>query len=84
MEKGLGEARAEVNEGGMAVDDDDSGVTTDVAEGLVVGTGDDMATIAAHEAELSTWDRWQSIVRPRVGIAGPRRRVNTVLVVELD
>lgn len=50
-----------------------------------MGAGDDVAAIAAHEAELgSAGDRWQWLVRrPRVRIAGPRRRVDRVGVVEL-
>lgn len=84
MEEGAGEAGAEVGKGGVAVDDDDSGVAADVAEGLVVGTGDDVTAIAAHEAELGAGDRWQMVVHPRVGIAGARRRVDGVRVVELD
>lgn len=35
----------------MAVYDDDSGVAADVAQRLVVRAGDDVAAVAAHEAE---------------------------------
>lgn len=41
----------------MAVDHHDTSLTADIAEGLVMGTGDDVATIAAHEAELGIWER---------------------------
>lgn len=52
IEEGFGEAVAEVGEGGLPVDDDDAGVAADVAEGLVVGAGNYVAAVAAHEAEL--------------------------------
>lgn len=53
----------------MAVDDNDASFTVYVAEGFVVGTGDDVAAIAAHEAELGTWDRGEMLFHPCFGIA---------------
>lgn len=52
VEEGAGETGVEVGEGGTAVEVDDAGVAADVAEGAVVGTGDDVAAVAAHEPEL--------------------------------
>lgn len=40
----------------MAVNHDHAGVAADVAERLVVGPGDDVAAVAAHEAELGVGD----------------------------
>lgn len=42
----------EFSEGGVAVDDDDARVAADVAERFVVGAGDDVAAVAAHQPEL--------------------------------
>lgn len=42
----------EILQGRAPVDDDDAGIAADVAEGLVVGAGDYVAAIAAHQAEL--------------------------------
>jgi hypothetical protein len=76
-EEGVGEARAEVGEGGVAVDDDDAGLTAHVAEGFVVGEGDDVAAVAAHESELGTWDRGERLVEPAgFCVAGARGGVD--------
>jgi hypothetical protein len=64
VEESVGEARAEVGEGGVAVDDDDAGLAADIAEGFVVGPGNDVAAVAAHEAELGAWDRGERLVEP--------------------
>lgn len=50
----------EVGKGSVAIDDDHTGVTADVAEGLVMWAGDYMSTVAAHEAEL-----WKGGIVPR-------------------
>lgn len=42
----------EVGKGSVAVDDNHTGVTAHVAEGLVMWAGENMSTVAAHEAEL--------------------------------
>lgn len=74
----MGEARAEIGEVGVAVDDDDAGLAADVAEGFVVGAGDDVAAKAAHEAKLGAWDRGERLVEPagRICVAGARRGVD--------
>lgn len=58
VEEGAGEAGGEGGEGGaaVAIDDDHAGVAAYVAEGLVVGPGDDVAAVAAHETELGVGD----------------------------
>lgn len=48
MEEGAGEAGGEVGEGGVPVNHHHPSVAAHVAEGLVVGTGDDVAAVAAH------------------------------------
>lgn len=60
----------QVAEGCVAVDDDDARVAADVAESLVVGAGDDVAAVAAHEAQLLR-RRWRVGI-PGVGVAGMR------------
>nr|GMD68134.1 hypothetical protein DVH24_016637 [Ipomoea batatas] len=52
VEKRLGEAKREVGEGGVAIHDHDAGVAADVAERLVVGAGDYVAAVAAHQPQL--------------------------------
>lgn len=42
----------EVGEGDVPVDDHDSGVSADVAEGLVVGSGDYVSAVATHQSQL--------------------------------
>lgn len=82
VEEGVREAGVEVREGGVAVGDDDAGVTADVAEGLVVRAGDDVAAVAAHEAELGARDgRERVVIFPIVG-AGARRGTGGVGVGE--
>lgn len=51
----------------MAVDDHDTGVAADVAERLVVWARDDVAAVAAHEAELGVSGKR---FVPGVGVAG--------------
>lgn len=76
-EEGVGEARTEVGKGGVAVDDEDAGLAADVAEGFVVGAGDDVAAVAAHESELGAWDRGERLVEPAgFCVAGARRGVD--------
>lgn len=54
-EEGGGEVGGEGGQGGGgAVDGDNAGVPTGVGEGLVVGAGDNVAAVAAHQAELGT------------------------------
>lgn len=36
----------------VAIDDDDTSVAADVAEGLVVGARDDVAAVGAHETKF--------------------------------
>ena len=59
----------------------DARVTTHVAEGLVVGAGDDVPTVAAHETELGGC-RHKGLV-PGVGVAGTRRGFHGVGVAEV-
>lgn len=49
----------EVRKSGRTLHDDHASVTADVAEGLVVRTGDYVATVAAHQAEFRCggWER---------------------------
>lgn len=68
IKEGSGETHAEVRECGMAVDDDNTSVAADVAEGLIVRTGDNVAAIAAHETELGAGN-WGERVVP-IGIVG--------------
>lgn len=68
----------------MAVNDDDSCISADVAERLVMGTRDYVTAVAAHEPELSQSrlrrHRHTAIVRrvyrvvfaPGIGVAGTR------------
>lgn len=44
----LGREGGEGRSGGAAVDGDDTGLAGGVVEGLVVGTGDYVAAVAAH------------------------------------
>lgn len=77
IEEGLGEARREVRQGGVAVDDDDAGVTADVTERLIMRARDDVAAVTTHEAELGGGGgvvSGKSII-PRIGVAGARGRV---------
>lgn len=53
VEEGGGEAGGEGGEVGVPVDDDDAGGAADIAEGLVMGAGDYVSTVAAHHAQLS-------------------------------
>ena len=53
----------------MTVNNDNTGLAADVAEGPIVRTRDNVAAIAAHEAELGAWN-WRERVIP-VGIVGP-------------
>lgn len=72
IEEGFGEAVAEVGKGSMSVDDDYARVTAYVAERLVVGAGDYMPSVTAHEAEFLRRLRWRRVVVPRIGVAGAR------------
>lgn len=81
-EEGFREARREVGEGGVAVDDDDAGLAADVAEGLVVGAGDDVAAVAAHQAEPSAGAGGDWVV-PGIGVAGPGGGVDGVGVAQM-
>lgn len=49
----------EVGKSGRTLHDDHASVTADVAEGLVVRTGDYVATVTAHQAEFRCggWER---------------------------
>ena len=55
------------------MDGDDPGVAADVAELVVVGSGEDLAAEAAHEAD--TWRRLVEVV----GARGRRHRVGVEL-----
>lgn len=68
MEEGLGEAVMEVGEGSVAVNYDDAGISADVAEGLVMGAGDYVSSIAAHESQLLR--QWRRVGVPGVSVAG--------------
>lgn len=70
MEEGAGEAGREGGEGGVAVEGEHAGVAAYVAEGLVVGSGDDVAAVAAHEPELGVWDGWERVVGGGGGVVG--------------
>lgn len=47
-------------------------------------TGDYVASIAAHQAELSTWDRRESLIECTVWWMGAGRGLNRVRVVQMD
>lgn len=66
----------EVGEGAVAVGNHDAGVAANVAEGFVVGAGDDVSAVAAHEAELvAARDWWEGVVVPCGVVAGAGGRV---------
>lgn len=70
------QSRGERRKSGVPVDDDDASVAANVAERLVVRTGDDMTTIAAHETELRRQGgRRNRGVFPRIGVTGARRGI---------
>lgn len=68
----------------MALYNNDTRFAADVTEGLVVGARDDVATVAAHEAELVGGGGRRVRLIPGIGVAGARRRVDRVRVVEMS
>lgn len=73
VEEGFGEARGEVVERGVAVDNDHPCVSADVAERLIVWAWNDVTAIAAHEAELGgSCGGGRERLIPGVGVAGAR------------
>lgn len=56
VEQSPGDAGGKLGQGGAPIDDDHTGIAAHIAEGLVMWAGDNVAAVAAHEAELGTWD----------------------------
>ena len=48
----MGHEGGEIGESGAAINGDDASLAGGVEERFLVGAGDDLAAVAAHEAEL--------------------------------
>lgn len=83
-EKGSREASREIGEGGVAIDDDDARLAAKVAERFVGGAGNNMAAIAAHEAELGGRRRGGEGFIPGLTAAGARRGIHGVCIADND
>lgn len=55
VEEGGGESRTEIGERSVAVGDNNASFAAHVAEGFIMGTGDNMTAIAAHDTEFGWW-----------------------------